>query len=112
VTVIDTVILYAPVMSYLYIPPEIAEKHRLVAAVRQPASAALTMRLGGDDSSVRRPLSQLFANKIVSRIKIKSEERDYGDTYLHLGEIFVFTREELAEILESRYIRMEPLRLP
>jgi hypothetical protein len=112
VAVIDTVITYAHVMNSLYIPPEIVEKHYIRTYVEQPAHEALTTRLGGSDEVVRASLAHQIARYIAPRLKLHTERADYNSVYRSTAEIFVFTHEELAAILESRYIRMEPLRLP
>jgi hypothetical protein len=115
VAVIDTVILYAPVMNSLYtlyIPPEIVEKHYIRTYVEQPAHEALTTRLGGSAEGVRARLAHQIAFYIAPRLKLHTERANYNSVYRSTAEIFVFTHEELAAILEARYIRMEPLPLP
>lgn len=91
------------------IPPEIIGKHRLVAAIRQPARVALTARLVGDSSDIHRALAQQLARNISNRIKFSTDFVPYEDLYRHAAEVFVFTREELAAVLERHYIVMEPL---
>lgn len=95
------------------IPPEIIGKHRLVAAIRQPAHVALTARLGGDSSDIHRALAQQLAQQLArnisNRIKFSADFVPYEGLYRHAAEVFVFTREELAAVLERHYIVMEPL---
>ena len=93
------------------IPPEIIGKHRLVAAIRQPAHVALTARLVGDSSDIHRALAQQLAQQLArsNRIKFSADFVPYEGLYRHAAEVFVFTREELAAVLERHYLVMEPL---
>ena len=95
------------------IPLEIIGKHRLVATIRQPAHVALTARLVGDSSDIHRALAQQLAQQlarnIFNRIKFSADFDPHEGLYRHAAEVFVFTREELAAVLERHYLAMESL---
>ena len=92
-----------------YIPPEIVKKHCLRAYINQPASEVLSARLGGGNENAQTALAHQLARHLAPRLKLRSELVDYNHSYRSTAEIFVFTREELAAVLERHYIVMEPL---
>ena len=93
-------------MTAPYIPSEIVEKHRLRAAVRLPAADALTMRLGGEKEPMLHNLAACLAREMAPRLRVDSQPFDFGHYYGFHAEVFVFTRDELAELLETRYVRI------
>jgi len=92
-----------------YIPLEIVEKHCLRAYINQPASEVLSARLGGGNEKARTDLAHHLARRLAPRLKLRSEPIGYNNSYRSTAEIFVFTREELAAVLERHYIVMESL---
>ena len=94
-----------------YIPPELEEKHRLRAAVRVPNDALVTERITGErDPRVLRQLEGGFARELAGRVSVcATTPFDYNARTGFLAEIFVFTREELAAVLERHYLVMESL---
>ena len=100
-------------MSAPYIPREIVEKHRLRVALRVEPSVALNARLEPkEEDPILGRLARSFVPEIVKRMSYMTEPQNYNQSIACCAELFVFTREELADILESRYLRVEPWQPP